>query len=105
MMIVYGVDQVPKFNELSTVFLDIPSDRLCRIKYSILGITSSKGYEGKNLNIYRLALYNRQRYMLFKARKLHKYIKGSKVVRNLPDSNRKQWNIVESRINKYFRAS
>lgn len=58
-MITEGTDKVHHFGDRSPVFKGVPPDRLCRLKYQILGSSSSRGYEDFHLNIYRLALYNR----------------------------------------------
>ena len=46
LLIVFGVEKVAAFGELSPVFAGVAPDKLCRLKYSILGITSTKGFEG-----------------------------------------------------------
>lgn len=62
-MMIYGVDKAADFNTMSPVFTGYDASVLYSLKYRILGITSTLGYEGYKLNIYKLALFNRVKYM------------------------------------------
>jgi len=63
----FGVEKVPSFGMYSPVFSGYDADVLYRLKYAVLGVTSTVGYERLHLNIFRLALSNRSSYMLARA--------------------------------------
>ena len=80
-MVYFGTDQIAKFETLSPLFKGLEPCQLSRMRYSVLGTTSVKGYEKKNLNVFKLALYHRSRYDLFQAMKLTERCNHGKILR------------------------
>ena len=71
----------------------------------MLGVTSVKGYEKMQLNIYKLALYNRHKYLLCKAMKRRRNMKNGRYVRPFSDYKPERLNILRQRLTKNFLAS
>lgn len=80
-MVYFGTDQIAQFSNLSPLFKDFEPSQLSRMRYSVLGTTSVKGYDKKNLNVFKLALYHRSRYDLFQAMKLTERCNHGKILR------------------------
>jgi hypothetical protein len=103
----FGIEQAGNIVDYSPVFSGLAKSIVVNLRLSVLAKSSVVGFGGYKLNIYKLALFNRCKFMLAKAMKYKKQYKNGMFV-EIPCSKKRKVKREFNRkrmLEKYFLAS